>query len=147
MTRIEGPESANWWASYVAQQQVAQDALAVLVRCGVRPKETATLATRMAAALNELGIAIPYLAASPGLGTVLVRLDFGSEGSPALLADVQSILLGLADTATIMAAPPAWKQGIDVWGRLPEGFEVMRSLREQFDPKRTINPGRFAGFL
>jgi len=39
------------------------------------------------------------------------------------------------------------KHGIDVWGRLPEGIDLMRSLREQFDPKRTINPGRFAGYL
>ena len=31
--------------------------------------------------------------------------------------------------STILAAPPSWKQGIDVWGRLPEGFDVMRSLR------------------
>jgi glycolate oxidase FAD binding subunit len=146
-TRIEGPESASWWASYVAQQQVAYDEQAALVRCGVRPKETASLATRMTAALSELGIATPYLAASLGLGAVLVRLDIGSQGSPAVLVDVQNILLSLADTVTIMAAPPSWKQGIDVWGRLPEGFDVMRSLREQFDPKRTINPGRFAGFL
>jgi glycolate oxidase FAD binding subunit len=77
----------------------------------------------------------------------VARLDFGGEGSPRLLADAQGTLLGLADTATILAAPPSWKQGIDVWGRLPDGFDVMRSLREQFDPKRTINPGRFAGFL
>jgi glycolate oxidase FAD binding subunit len=89
----------------------------------------------------------PYLAASPGLGTVIARLDLGSEGSAGLLADVQGILLGLAETVTIQAAPPSWKHGIDVWGRLPEGFDVMRSLRTQFDPERTINPGRFAGFL
>jgi glycolate oxidase FAD binding subunit len=101
----------------------------------------------MTAALNEMGIAMPYLAASPGLGAIAARLDFGSGGSSRLLADVQRVLLGLADTATILAAPPSWKHGIDVWGRLPEGFDVMRSLREQFDPKRTINPGRFAGFL
>jgi glycolate oxidase FAD binding subunit len=101
----------------------------------------------MAVALNELGIAVPYLAASPGLGAVVARLDLGTEGSAGLLTEVQGILLGLADTATILAAPPSWKQGIDVWGRLAEGFDVMRSLREQFDPKRTINPGRFAGFL
>jgi glycolate oxidase FAD binding subunit len=147
VTRVEGPESASWWASYVARQHVAQDENAVLVRCAVRPKETVVLATRMAAALNEIGIATPYLAASPGLGAVVARLDFGREGSSSLLAEVQGVLLGLADTATILAAPPSWKDGIDVWGRLPEGFDVMRSLREQFDPKRTINPGRFAGFL
>jgi len=103
----------------------------------------------MAAALSELGVSTPYVAASPGLGVVLARLNFGSEikGSAGSLADVQGILLGLAETATILSAPPSWKQGLDVWGRVPEGFDVMRSLREQFDPKRTINPGRFAGFL
>jgi glycolate oxidase FAD binding subunit len=147
VTRLEGSESANWWASYVAKHQVDTGENAVLVRCGVRPKETSVLATGMVTALNESGIATPYIAASPGLGIVVARLDLGSEGSPGLLADVQGILLGLAETATILAAPPSWKQGLDVWGRLPEGFDVMRSLRTQFDPQRTINRGRFAGFL
>jgi glycolate oxidase FAD binding subunit len=147
VTRLEGSESANWWASYVAKHQVTDGEHAVLVRCGVRPKETAILATGMVGALNETGISTPYIAASPGLGIVVARLDLGSEGSPGLLADMQGILLGLAETTTILAAPPSWKQGLDVWGRLPEGFDVMRSLRTQFDPQRTINPGRFAGFL
>ena len=147
VTRVAGLESANWWASYVAKQQIAHDENAVLVRCGARPKETAVLATDMAAALSEYGVTTPYLAASPGLGAVVARLDFGNKGSAAFLADLQGVLLGIADTVTILAAPPSWKHGIDVWGRLPEGFDVMRSLREQFDPKRTINPGRFAGFL
>jgi glycolate oxidase FAD binding subunit len=147
ITQVEGPESTHWWTSYVAQQQVNPDEDVVLVRCGVRPKETAALATGIMKALSEIGIASPYVAASPGLGSVLTRLDLSNGGSPRLLADVQGVLLGLADTVTILAAPPSWKHGIDVWGRLPEGFEVMRSLRDQFDPKRTINPGRFAGFL
>jgi len=147
VTRLEGPDSGSWWASSVAKQQVAVEESAVLVRCGARPKETAVLATSMTAALRELGIVMPYLAASPGLGAVVARLDLGSKGSSTLLADAQGILLGLADTVTILAAPASWKHGIDVWGRLPEGFDVMRSLRGQFDPKRTINPGRFAGFL
>ncbi len=147
LTQVEGPESASWWATYIARQQVAQAEHAILVRCGVRPKETVVLATAMTAALSELGIAMPYLAASPGLGALVARLDLGGEGAFRSLAEVQHILLGLADTVTILAAPPSWKEGIDVWGRLPEGFDVMRSLRAQFDPERTINPGRFAGFL
>ena len=78
---------------------------------------------------------------------MVARVDLGEDGSSERLAEVQALLLGLADTVTILAAPPEWKRGIDVWGKLPEGFDVMRSLREQFDPRRTINPGRFAGFL
>jgi glycolate oxidase FAD binding subunit len=126
---------------------VAPGDSAVLVRCGVRPKETPALAGAFVDAMSELGITLPYLAASPGLGVVVARLDLGSAGSPGGLAQVQASLLSLAETVTILAAPPSWKRGIDVWGRLPEGFEVMQALRKQFDPERTINPGRFAGFL
>src|SRR5215212_11353391 len=81
VSRLDGSVSADWWASYVAKQQVADDENAVLIRCGVRPKETAMLVTNMATALNAIGIATPYLAASPGLGIVVARLDFGNDGS------------------------------------------------------------------
>jgi glycolate oxidase FAD binding subunit len=147
VVRLDKEPSADWWYGYVAQQGVERCGSSVLVRCGVRPRETPILITSIVAALTDLGVSLPYLAASPGLGSVVARLDFEDDGSPERLAELQAILLGLADTVTILAAPPAWKRGLDVWGRLPEGFEVMRSLRQQFDPQRTINPGRFAGYL
>ena len=146
-TRLDGQESAGWWSRYVGQQHVRQGDNAVLVRCGVRPKETAALASRFVDAMHALRVTVAYLAASPGLGIVVARLDLGGAGSPEVLARVQGVLLNVADTATILCAPPSWKRGIDVWGRLPEGFDVMQALRQQFDPERTINPGRFAGFL
>jgi hypothetical protein len=97
--------------------------------------------------MANLGIAVPLLFASPGIGVVTAQLDFADSGSSDRLAECQSILLAVADTVTIVAAPQPWKRGLDVWGRLPDGFEVMRSLREQFDPNRTVNPGRYAGYL
>jgi glycolate oxidase FAD binding subunit len=75
-----------------------------------------------------------------------VRLQL-HDGSAARLAEVQRIALDLAESVTILSAPPAWKQGLDIWGATPAGLEVMTEIREQFDPKRTLNPGRFAGFL
>jgi glycolate oxidase FAD binding subunit len=145
--RIDGSDSAAWWGDYVAEQATEPEFSGVVVRCGVRPRETVALAGGVLAALSEIGGEVPLLAASPAIGTVLARLDFGTGGSPERLAEAQAVLLGLADTVTILAAPSGWKRGIDVWGRLPDGFDVMRALREEFDPARTINPGRFAGFL
>jgi FAD/FMN-containing dehydrogenase len=29
----------------------------------------------------------------------------------------------------------------------PAAFELMRRLREEFDPRRVLNPGRFVGGL
>jgi glycolate oxidase FAD binding subunit len=147
LTRLDGHESASWWSTYVDQQQVDPGANVVLVRCGVRPKETLTLVQELIEVMSGAGVVVPYLAASPGLGVVVARLDLDSEGSPEKLAALQDALQGIAHTVTVLAAPPLWKRGIDVWGRLPEGFDVMQELRQQFDPQRTINPGRFAGFL
>ncbi|MBA3450333.1 MAG: FAD-binding protein [Chloroflexia bacterium] len=147
VSRHDGQSSAGWWAEYVAMQATPVGENSVVVRCGGRPKDTAVLAEGMIAALMASEVSVSYLAASPGLGTVIARLELGRTGSAARMAAVQDVLLGLADTATILAAPPSWKHGLDVWGRLPEGFDIMQSLRRQFDPEQTINPGRFAGFL
>lgn len=147
ISHFDSEASAAWWADFVSHHSPQDPKTSVLVRCGVRPKDTATLALGIIAAMANVGVTVPYLAASPGIGTVLAELKLGADGSAEMLADVQTLLLGIADAVTIVVAPSLWKRGIDIWGRLPDGFEVMASLRQQFDPSRTINPGRFAGFL
>ena len=147
VTVLEPTASVDWWESYVKLQQPRDANADVMIRCGIRPRDTAALAQGIAASMETIDVRVSHLAASPGIGAVFARLDLGSGGSAERLAEVQGILLGLAETTVILAAPPAWKRGIDVWGRLPEGFDVMKALRAEFDPARTINPGRFAGFL
>jgi glycolate oxidase FAD binding subunit len=144
---LQGEESARWWQDYLAPQRLAAQGNEILLRGGVRSRETATLVAGLVAALESREIAMPYLAASPGLGLVTARLSLSDGGSPETLAAVHDVAQGLAETATILAAPSAWKRGLDVWGRTPDGFAVMKALREEYDPTRTLNPGRFAGFL
>ena len=38
---------------------------------------------------------------------------------------------------------PALKTAFDVWGPSPQGLSVMRSLKQTFDPRNILNPGRF----
>ncbi len=38
--------------------------------------------------------------------------------------------------------PPAWKQALPVWDPLANGW-LMCAVKEQFDPRRIFNPGRF----
>jgi glycolate oxidase FAD binding subunit len=47
----------------------------------------------------------------------------------------------------IDAAPPGAKASLDVFGPPRSDFAIMRRLKEQFDPHRTLSPGRFAGRL
>ena len=46
---------------------------------------------------------------------------------------------------TILEAPVALKQSLDVWGYSGNALAAMRSLKEHFDPQELLNPGRFIG--
>jgi len=144
---LEASASAAWWERYVAEQALSVGDDEVLLRAAVRPRETADLVAGIAGGLSALGSELAFLAASPGLGSVVVRLRFPAGDGAARLVATWERVLGLAQQATILAAPPAWKAGLDVWGREPETLAVMRALKEQFDPGRVLNPGRFVGFI
>ena len=144
---LDGADSAGWWRRYVDGQAVTAGEDEALVRCTVRPKATRDLVRGMVATAREVGADLAYLAVSVGLGAVVARLRFVDGGDSGALVGVQTSLLGLADHVTILAAPPPWKRGLDVWGRPPETLDVMRALKEQFDPRYVLNPGRFAGHI
>lgn len=45
----------------------------------------------------------------------------------------------------VLEAPPKIKSKVDVWGSIGNALPLMRGLKEQFDPDRVLNPGRFVG--
>ena len=57
----------------------------------------------------------------------------------------------LGGSVVVEQCPLVWKGELDVWGELPSGMdsgmEIMRRLKNKFDPHRTLNPGRFLGGL
>ncbi len=44
---------------------------------------------------------------------------------------------------TILSAPIAVKQKVDVWGYSGNALQIMRGIKEQFDGKNILSPGRF----
>lgn len=44
---------------------------------------------------------------------------------------------------TILEAPASVKQKTDVWGYTGNGLDLMRKIKQQFDPENILNPGRF----
>lgn len=47
----------------------------------------------------------------------------------------------------VESAPPLLKREIDVFGPLRDDFAIMKRLKEEFDPRGTLSPGRFVGRL
>jgi glycolate oxidase FAD binding subunit len=44
----------------------------------------------------------------------------------------------------VLEAPAAVQDGVDTWGPVP-AIDLMRRVKEQFDPERRLAPGRFVG--
>ncbi len=52
---------------------------------------------------------------------------------------------GLGGTLVVERASPDLKPALDLWGVLPEGLELMKSIKRALDPTGVLSPGRFLG--
>ena len=51
-------------------------------------------------------------------------------------------------SAVIARGPVELRRTVDPWGPVePGALGLMRALRNEFDPKRVLNPGRYVGGL
>jgi glycolate oxidase FAD binding subunit len=82
--------------------------------------------------------------ASSGLG--MLSLAAADETLFTLISKLRSQCEAAGGYLTILEAPIALKEKVEVWG-VPEGptLAAMRQLKQQFDPNATLNPGRFVG--
>jgi len=53
----------------------------------------------------------------------------------------------LRGNAVLESGPQALKSQLDVFGEEPNGFELMRKLKDKMDPSKILSPGRFVGRL
>ncbi|MER3429167.1 MAG: hypothetical protein C4334_13955 [Pyrinomonas sp.] len=74
----------------------------------------------------------------------LITLAFG-HATAALIAELRAALAPTGASCVVLRAPLEVKKQVDVWGSAGDASFLMRRLREQFDPQRTLNPGRFVG--
>jgi glycolate oxidase FAD binding subunit len=85
-------------------------------------------------------------AGSAGSGVLYLGLpaDIPPGVLKTVLEDLRGVCAGLGGYATLLRASVPLKSAVDVWGAVP-GIEVMRRLKEKFDPGRRLSPGRFVG--
>ena len=53
----------------------------------------------------------------------------------------------LGGALVIERCPPEIKKRVDVWGATGNDFEIMRKVKQAWDPKGILSPGRFVGRL
>jgi len=50
-------------------------------------------------------------------------------------------------TAVVLSAPAGVREGLDHWGPVGDALELMRTVKDRFDPDHRLSPGRFVGGL
>jgi glycolate oxidase FAD binding subunit len=73
-----------------------------------------------------------------------LRLEGSSENLHAALSDLR-FDLEHAGGSLVVAHHPADMQHIEAWGQPGDALALMRAVKNQFDAKNTLNPGRFVG--
>jgi hypothetical protein len=139
-----------------SQQEFWREAIAVA-------EAPADGSTHVVCRISALSSQVPSLLGSAGEIAAELRLDWRAEahavsgvgrvrwtgGTTDTFAhgvdDLRAAARVFEATVVVESAPPDVKRRLDVWGTDPTDAttEVARSLRDAFDPNRTLNPGRF----
>jgi glycolate oxidase FAD binding subunit len=77
-----------------------------------------------------------------GIGSV--RVDAALETLSPMLRRLRAPLEAGGGSLVVLRQPPheSW---VEAWGSPGDALPVMRSLKQQFDPRGTLNPGRYVG--
>ena len=79
---------------------------------------------------------------SAAVGTLEVALDGGDPA--AVVGRLRDAAPAFGGTVVVLDALPEVKAALDVWGPV-RGLDLMRRVKDQFDPHRVLSPGRFVG--
>ncbi|MEG4350352.1 FAD-binding oxidoreductase [Microcoleus sp. LAD1_D5] len=104
---------------------------AIICKIGIRPSEAVT-------AINELPVQDALIHAGSGLGV----LRFENATAQTLL-QVRRGCEAKGGFLTVLAAPTDIKQQLDVWGYTGSAIDLMRRIKQQFDPENLLSPSRF----
>ncbi|MDP9427411.1 MAG: FAD-binding oxidoreductase [Actinomycetota bacterium] len=117
---------------------------------GRRPGGSDDLLLRLAylpSALPQVLAALPTgaaVAASAGTGVAYAALPASEVGA---LPGLRAALAPYDGTAVVLRAPEAARATLDHWGPVGDALDLMRRVKERFDPERRMSPGRFVGGL
>jgi glycolate oxidase FAD binding subunit len=84
------------------------------------------------------------MAANAGSGVLQVGVAPDGTDVAAAVEQLRSDLAAHDGAVVVVDAPADVKGSLDVWGPV-RGIDVMRRVKEQFDPDGRMGPGRFVG--
>ncbi|MHC5817364.1 MAG: FAD-binding oxidoreductase [Nostoc sp.] len=137
-------DEANLWQRL--QKRIHTTATESVITCkiGVLPTAAVEILTQVELGLIHISSGLGLLQLKDKNQVLKVRDELRSVGGDAY-GGLRLRTQAHRGFLTILEAPMAIKEEIDVWGYTGNGLPLMRGIKEQFDSKNILSPGRFVG--
>ena len=140
---VTGDEHERLWTSLADWNAIATlTAHTAVLKLTTLPTELLAAVAETVEEGRKYGLTVA-VRASVGIGVAYLRVtgDASVEGLRRTLDAMQPRW----PTLTVYGYDPAHAEGLPVWGIEPLTISVMRDLKTAYDPRGTLNPGRFIG--
>jgi glycolate oxidase FAD binding subunit len=141
--RVEAAED-TWDAVQSMALRIGRD---VLVKATAPIAHSVTLVELLE---RELARFDPIVWAHAGNGVAFAAFAAQDGSTAPLLTTLlesrrQVAALGSNASLVVQRCPTWLKESLDVWGDPGDGLGLMRAIKQQLDPRGTLNPGRYVG--
>jgi len=117
----------------------------VALKISAPPAELAGVLDSTLGASSRLGVT-PRITGHAGTGVTYVGLSGGDEEARAgVVEELREIWLRRGGSVVVRGASPAFKERVETWGPIGTRLDLTRRVKEKFDPRGILNPGRFVG--
>ena len=88
----------------------------------------------------------PRITGHAGTGVTYVALSgAGDEARAQIVEELREVWVRRGGSVIVREASPEFKKRVEVWGPLGSRLELSRRVKQKFDPRGVLNPGRFVG--
>lgn len=136
----QSDDESDLWQKLQQQMRESTTEHHITCKIGVVP-------SKAVATLNQLDSIAPQQLMGlihAGSGSGLLRLETSADTTQ-LISEMRSLLQTQSGFLSILEAPVTLKQQIDVWGYNGNAVDLMRRIKQQFDPQNILSPHRFVG--
>ncbi len=135
----------DWWGRDLASTGRSDDGELTLVRVTHEIAGAGRLLQAMTALAERPGVTAAYRG-SPAVGVGCAVLEGEGDAVVAATESLRATAAGIGGTAVVLDAPDDVRDRLDVWGPAT-ALDLMRSVKQRFDPTDILAPGRFVGGL